>query len=415
MSMSQPLLDLARRTGTGEVSEREHQEGKERLLTALAAEGVIPERRSWRYAAGAAALAAAAILLFIIWPSTSGLQYTVAGGSVEGGYVTPTVDGAATVSFSDDSQLIVQHGSRARIAQVVENGARIVLEQGVVHLRVTPREGADWSVQAGPYTVLVTGTEFDVRWQPNEGRLEVAMQHGSVRVSGSLAKDGVAVKAGERLIAERGELLIRRGQGSGVRGQGATEPGVRESGVRGQGSGVREPQPEPDVSAEPKSGSRSESAATPAKKSWATRVAEGDFKGVVRDAEALGIGSVAETAPLGDLIALADAARYAGRSDIARQCLLAQRARFAGSAAATAAAFLLGRMADAGGQTARAIQLYDAYLAEGGGAFAAEALGRKMAALDRSGSRDAARAVAQQYVGRYPNGGYAKLARALLE
>ncbi len=116
---------------------------------------------------------------------------------------------------------------------------------------------------------------------------------------------------------------------------------------------------------------------------------------------------------LADLAALADAARYAGRSDLARRALLAERARFPGSAEARAAAFLLGRIADDGASTAAAVRWYDDYLTEAPhGAFAAEALGRKLVALRRAGD-PAARPTAAEYLRRYPDGPHAAAAREL--
>ena len=76
---------------------------------------------------------------------------------------------------------------------------------------------------------------------------------------------------------------------------------------------------------------------------------------------------------------------------------------------------ILGRMAeDSDGDPARAIALYDEYLAAGG-PFSQEALGRKMMAVKRSRGEGAARPVAQVYLDRYPEGSYAKVARAMLE
>lgn len=134
------------------------------------------------------------------------------------------------------------------------------------------------------------------------------------------------------------------------------------------------------------------------------------------DAEALGIESVLGSAPLPDLAALADAARYTGRTALARLALLAERARFSGSPEARAAAFLLGRLADdAGGPPVAAVRWYGDYLREAaGGVFAAEALGRKLAALWRAAD-PAAAGVAADYLRRYPAGPYAAQAHDLVD
>jgi hypothetical protein len=134
---------------------------------------------------------------------------------------------------------------------------------------------------------------------------------------------------------------------------------------------------------------------------------------VLSEAQARGIDSVLGSGSLDDLVALADAARYAGRGDLAQRALQSVRSRFASSPAARTAAFLLGRMAE-GGAPSAAIGWYDRYLAEApGGAFASEALGRKMLLL-RTSSPAQARAVAKQYLKSFPKGGYAQVARDIV-
>jgi len=150
---------------------------------------------------------------------------------------------------------------------------------------------------------------------------------------------------------------------------------------------------------------------------WAQRVARGDFAGVIGEAEAKGVEATLASATLPDLAALADAARYGGRLDLARRALGAERTRFPGSREASNAAFLLGRIADdAQGSPAAAAALYDQYLRESpGGAFAEEALGRKMVALRRSSGREAARGAAAEYLRRYPGGAFAAAAREIAQ
>jgi hypothetical protein len=146
---------------------------------------------------------------------------------------------------------------------------------------------------------------------------------------------------------------------------------------------------------------------------WSKLVADGEFDRVIAEAQERGMHRVLSGAPLDDLVALSDAARYAGRGDLARSALLAMRDRFAASSAARTAAFLLGRLAE-GGSADSAIGWYDRYLAESpGGTFASEALGRKMLLL-RARSPAKARRLAEQYLGLFPKGAYAQVARDLL-
>lgn len=135
---------------------------------------------------------------------------------------------------------------------------------------------------------------------------------------------------------------------------------------------------------------------------------------MLAEARERGVPLVLTSASASDLLALADASRYGGDAGLASRALQALRDRFAGTKAASDAAFLLGRMADDGGATAAAIRWYDTHMAEGG-SFSAEALGRKMIAVRKSGSEAAARPVAREYLQRYPHGPHAAVARALLE
>jgi len=119
--------------------------------------------------------------------------------------------------------------------------------------------------------------------------------------------------------------------------------------------------------------------------------------------------------PATELAALADAARYRRRDDVARRALLAERARFPRSARARDAAFLLGRLEETSGGGVRALEWYDRYLQEAPlGAYASEALARKMTATARVQGPRAAREVAATYLRRFPNGSYAASARGLL-
>ncbi len=116
-----------------------------------------------------------------------------------------------------------------------------------------------------------------------------------------------------------------------------------------------------------------------------------------------------------DLAALADAARYRRRDDLARRALTVQRRRFADSPRAADAAFFLGRLDENdGGGLIHALRWYDRYLDEApSGSYAAEALGRKMIALRELYGAARARDVADEYVRRFPRGSYAGAAGAL--
>ncbi|XXX80886.1 FecR domain-containing protein [Sorangium sp. So ce134] len=403
-----------------------------RVDTWLGALGLSPAhaaRARWGLAlAGAAALALA---LVVLWPARR-LDYAVEGApGAAGGYVAAAVE-EARLRFTDGTTVALSPGSALRVAEVDAAGARMLLEDGRASLRVTRRPKARWSVEAGPFAVLVTGTAFDVSWTRGEGTLRVDLHEGSVTVRGPLAPDGLPLRAGQRLVARmrEGDVQISSGDAQSAAGpaeqappsEGAALPG----GERNTGPGGAD---EGDAGAARPEGSRAEGApagpppggltAAPdgaaAAPSWAKRVAAGDFRSVLAEAEQRGLGGVLEHGSLDDLVALADAARYARRGDVAQRALTATRKRFPGTSHGKAAAFLLGRMVDDGGSPGAAVAWYDAYLAESpGGPFAAEALGRKMVAVERTAGRAAARPIAELYLKRHPRGAHAPVARDLV-
>jgi hypothetical protein len=149
---------------------------------------------------------------------------------------------------------------------------------------------------------------------------------------------------------------------------------------------------------------------------WGRLIAQGEFAAVVKDAETQGLDATLAGASAADLTALADAARYIRRTDLARQALLGLRARFPGTARAGDAAFFLGRLAESPVSSASAaVAWYETYLAESGrGPYAGEALGREIALLSRT-DRARAQKAAETYLERFPHGTQAELAKSLLE
>jgi TolA-binding protein len=136
---------------------------------------------------------------------------------------------------------------------------------------------------------------------------------------------------------------------------------------------------------------------------------------VLADADRRGIDRVLTESTATELAALADAARYARRQEVARRALTAQRARYPGSMQARDAAFFLGGLAEGQKDDPVSLEWYDVYLGESpNGAYAPQALGRKMMLLQRLRGPASARAVATEYLARFPEGPYAGSANKLL-
>jgi hypothetical protein len=145
-------------------------------------------------------------------------------------------------------------------------------------------------------------------------------------------------------------------------------------------------------------------------------VAAGQFQAVVDEAVGAGLEHSCDTRSSDDLSSLGDAARYLGRRSVARTALAAQRRRFPGTEQAARAAFQLGVLAEADGAGGEAIRWYDEYLgASSAGTFAAEALGRKMLAVERRDGTVRARPLAASYRERFPRGAYLVHALRILQ
>ena len=395
------LGELARRAWPDAAPAAVSANGKRQLKAAAGRARAAAPKRWVTLGLACSAIVALGVALFRYWPSS--LDYSVESPSPSaGGYLQATKQAPAVAHFTDGTDVRIDRGARARIVDVDRNGARVALEQGHARLRVAHRPSARWSVDAGPFSIAVTGTDFDVDWSSSDGVLVVELRAGGVIVRGPLAADGIGVHAGQRLVASLTESRLHI-EAVGAARASASEP----------------PTPAPDVAAMVPTATDRDAPAPPVERavppvSWPKRVAAGDFSAVIADARARGLSVTLAQAPLSDLVALADAARYTGKLDIAREALTAQRNRYPGSTDAKAAAFLLGRLAEDRGAVAEALSWYERYLSEAPrGAFGAEALGRRMLATKRARRPGAAISLAREYLERFPEGPYADRAREL--
>lgn len=377
----------------------------------------------------------------------------------EGGYIHDVGAGGGRLRFSEGTNIVLDSGARAWVVARGPHGARLRLEAGSAHFDVVHRAQGSWAVDAGPFAILVTGTNFEVRWSGTDEQLQVVLNRGEVNVRGPLPHGGVVLRPGQRLIAQARDGQIPQmsieGPNEGANDGRSPAPILTmtpppRGDVGDPASAARTLVPAKDHDRPPAlrtalssrstrsrraAMSESTTATPPEPMSWGKRVAAGDFAGVLAEAARYGTEACARDCPIEALVALADAARYQGENDLARRMLLAQRERFPGSSAARAAAFLLARLADTseggerGARSARAvraaaaraaaaraaIEWYDRYLNESpDGSFAPEALGRKMLATETLGEHVMARNLAATYVRRFPNGSYLSQATALL-
>jgi hypothetical protein len=326
-------------------------------------------------------------------------------------------DAPAQLVFSDRSRVSLSPRTRMAVLAMDSHGARVVLASGDLEVSVEPRQGSSWRFEAGPFTVAVKGTSFHLGFEASRGRLALQMREGTVEVRGPSQDRRLTLGAGESI-----ELFAA-----------APEIGRPTPVAVGKLALVDPPQPGPaarfgDPAASPLSDrqvlhrvkAKGDDTFTKSQPdpTWSELIARGEFAAVVKHATDRGLDVTLARASAADLTALADAARYTRRYDVAEQALVRVRERFPGSGRSSEAAFFLGRLAETGPTSTSAkaaLAWYETYLRESAqGAYAAEVLGREIALFSQT-DRTRARAAAQQYLERFPRGAQADLARSHLQ
>ncbi len=392
-----------------------------------------PARGAWARAAfvSAAAGAVAAGLAIAFWPTpatdeTHALEVAIGDdgrpGAV-GTWVEASSAKAVAMRFSDGTRVDVAPDARARIAELDARGAHLLLESGLAQVQVQPRENAHWRISAGPFAVKVTGTQFDVRWTPEQDAFELDLREGHVEISGCVFGQSYALHAGQRAVAScrQGRLNV------GARGEvtaklpAAAAPATPES--MGEHAPAVPSQPSA-AGATPAAVSGKLAAPAPVKAKgrspapqsrWRALAEAGRYDDALALVRASGFTAECRRADAAELLLLADLARW-GRDDAdAEKALHLARRRFASSRQAAQAAFALGKLHfDRDAAYAEAAWWFRTYLRERpGGALAREASGRLLEATARSGETAAARELAAQYLRDYPTGPHAALATSL--
>lgn len=181
-------------------------------------------RRLWLGGGVAAALAGAAVVALGLRGDP--LSYAVVGATVRGDAGGgATIDGPSAAArppaqllFSEGTEVGIETGATLRILERTARGAELAVVRGRAAFNVARRPRARWSVKAGPFTVMVTGTRFSVDWSPRDQHLVLDLAAGGVIVKGGAAEEsGVAVRPGERLeaFARTGQLTIGPAPGAG--------------------------------------------------------------------------------------------------------------------------------------------------------------------------------------------------------
>jgi hypothetical protein len=373
-----------------------------------------PRRAAWLLAAAAVAASAAACGALLLRPRP--LQVTIADRpGLPGSWIAAPGDAPVPIRFSDGTDVKLASGGRARILEITGRGAHVMLESGAATLSVRPRPRAEWTVSAGPYTVEVRGTRFEIGWSPQDELLTLTLTEGKIAVSGCDLGDSRPMFAGETLRAscrDKDFRITRTPSPEAPESVMPTGPGPASPSAgpfataAGPSSGVG------DTATPRVAGPRQGAAGTG---TWQALARASKFREAFDAAKEVGFDGELDRASVQDLLLLGDAARLSGSAPYALRAYQRVRARAPGTSWAANAAFAMGRVSfdqmDAFREAARWFATYS--IEQSDGPLAREALGRQMEALARAGDRAAASRTAAQYLRRYPDGPHAPLARTL--
>jgi hypothetical protein len=427
-----PLVDAfveRAQRDVGLISKAALDAGWRRMEEPLAGRPTARARRSsWRLGLVAGLVMTGAVAVVVGLRMLPGAQpplaYTVEGSVLrQGDTLTASTQESPRLLFSDESHVALGPGTRLTVGALDARGARVVVLDGTVDVFVKPRAGAAWVFGAGPFQVHVKGTAFRLGFSARTGRLDLHMTSGWVEVTAPPDRT-LRVAAGDSI-----ELFAEPRESPTPESAPATEPWAprvapapaTEAATKAA-SAWRAPSfragpatAEPDRHRGASTSKPLAQASPDAQPSWAKLLTRGQFEQVVTEADKRGITTTLAQADAADLSALADAARYTKRFDLARLALLSVRNRFTGSEPARDASFFLGRLGETmSGHSPSALAWYETYLREApSGPYAGEALGRRMTLLVPI---DKARAsqTAKVYLERFPHGPQSELARSLL-
>ncbi len=380
---------------------------------------VKPQKLHLYKAIALTAAVAAAVLMIVFQLTKETLIPFGIGGEIyeeaqigkEGQWVRADSISPLPVHFQGGSRIDLSTNAAARIVSSSNEIVRIDLAAGKVHCNINGNKKTQWQVEAGPYTIKVTGTVFDTAWNPETSKLDVSVSRGSVMVTGAnLSEHGVKLSVGDRLHVDGKKSLI------------ALNPELPADEV-----GILSEKIAKDVSSEPKENevisntegkdlisteNIKESVAGTAKlkKQIIDKNNDFFFEGDNFD-RILAEGDVEE------LWKIATQARYKRNGGTAQTVLMTIRNRFASSSRAETAAFLLGRvMLELQGNPSAAAEWFKRYLNDTPkGPLAEESLGRLFDAYNKAGRTELAVKYATEYMTKYPTGLFADSAAQILK
>jgi hypothetical protein len=148
-----------------------------------------------------------------------------------------TVAGDGSFTAQDVGLLVFEEGTRVELQTHAvlrvnplpyARGAEISVDDGEVAFDVVHRPAARWTIVAGPFRVLVTGTRFGVRWSRASGHLRVAMSSGTTLVSGGSIHAPTPLRTGQALEADAYHFVIGPASPEAGRAATASAPAIAQ-------------------------------------------------------------------------------------------------------------------------------------------------------------------------------------------
>lgn len=412
---------------------------RRRLLSGSLRPSSAPRSSLLRVGLAATLLSVCAVVA-VSWMTRSPSQLIAEFGAArvpvsEGAWLDAPEGSSTPLRFSDGSEIELGPRGRVRMLALHPEGAHLALESGVAVVTVAHGEKRNWELRAGPFLVRVTGTKFDLAWDPNADSFDLSLLEGQVELVGCAFGSGKKLVAGQRVHAScrQNEVRIAYNQEGAspdsTMGQPQVMASVEPVAVAPDPREVRADQARRDATenatkcdacSPEKSLASSSTEANSAKSAksdldWAALARKGKYVDALRSVNQLGFSEQCARLRVDELALLCDTARHAGDAAKARSAYGQLRQRFPGSGQASLAAFHLGVLEfDHFGAHAKAAGWFRTYLHESPtGPLTREARGRLMEALHRTGSGDAS-GLASAYLRDYPSGPHAQLARRIV-
>lgn len=425
---------------------------RRRLLTAVTL-AKSSQRSSMPWLAAAIACVAIGTSGVAFWNARSSRPLTAEFGASQtpvtaGAWLDAPAGSATPLRFSDGTQIELAPRGRLRLIALQPRGAHIAVESGRASVNVAHGEDRNWELRAGPFLVRVTGTRFDLDWEPNADSFELVLTEGQVELVGCGFGSGRKLVAGQRVHASCRENSVQIAYNPAVdsnRGRADTVPSAdagpsqaiprdpspreesaceapancealstRETAQQPPHAAVTPPNAAASNAAASASNAAVSNAAASSIGDWIALARQGKYADALRTVSRMGYSEQCARLRADELALLGDTARRAGDATKARSAYVQLRQRFAGNKQASLAAFHLGLLEfDNFGAYPKAASWFRTYLSENPtGPLTREARGRLMEAAYRMGSGEAP-GLASSYLRDYPSGPHAQLARRI--